>query len=96
MERTVKIIFNYVINSPDWQEIEATITESSGDYDYWPVLQTLTIVHRTDTFECWLYFDQLVDDDFDLTEIKELTEQYAKEYLWDSCNPDWIYQEIPF
>ena len=81
MSRTTRIIFDYVINTPDWQEIEAMITNSSGDYGWWPELDRLTIVHRTDAYEKVLYEDCLVDEGFDLNEVKQKAEELAKEFL---------------
>lgn len=80
MTRTTKVIFDYFITGCDW-EIEAVITNSSGDYGYWPELDTLKIIHRTDAYESVLYTDQRVDEDFDVDEVKQLAEKFAKEYL---------------
>lgn len=92
MSRTTRVIFDYTLYSPGGEEITATITNSSGDYGYGPELDKLRIVHRTDAYESVLYEDCLVDESFDLEEVKTKTDNFAKEIFGEG----WNYWVLPF
>lgn len=77
MTRKSRVIFTYTIDK-DWKWIQAVITRSESDYGCWPELNTLTITLTCHESEWTLYETQLVDEDFNLDEVKALTDLLAK------------------
>lgn len=85
MTRSTKVLFDMTAESCTW-EIQVIVTESEWDYWYWPVLQTLKVVHRTDAFECVVHTEQNVDWEWpEFTEeyVAHTLEKYADTFLID-------------
>lgn len=77
MTRKSRVIFTYTIDK-DWKWVQAVITRSESDYGYWPEVNTLTITLSIHESEWTLYERQLLDQDFDLEDVKELTDLFAE------------------
>lgn len=76
-ERSTNIV--YTVRKDIRQGIlEAIVTNSSSDYNYWPEVQTLTITLTTGNCAIELYYKQLVDDDFSLTEVDKVMDNLSK------------------
>lgn len=77
MTRRNRVIFTYTVDK-DWKWVQAVITRSDSDYGYWPEVNTLTITLSIHESEWKLYEQQLVDKDFNLEDVKALTDLLAK------------------
>lgn len=85
MTRTTTVLYDMTAESCTWQ-IQVIVTESEGDYWYWPVLQTLKVIHKTDAFETVVYTEQNVDGEWpEFTEeyVTHMLEKYADTFLID-------------
>lgn len=88
LERTNKVVRDYEANAPDWTEIYGYVTHSESDYWVWPELNTFRVVHRSDAREVEVYFEQLVDEDFDEDYLLDICVKLCDKYLTPNTNND--------
>lgn len=74
----IETVWNYEVNTPDWDIVEWIVTHDEWD---WRNVNTFKVYHKTDAYETELHSEQIVDNDFDEDYLLDVVEDLATRVL---------------